>query len=140
MALLTVNGSGRLGADCELRFTKSGTPVLSFNLATSNLVRDPGSQSGFSETPTTWVKVSLYGKRAEDLAGELRKGVKVFVSGELIQESWDTANGEKRSQHSIRAKVVALDGEPKEKPAAAPSDPWASMPAPKESEQDSVPF
>jgi single-strand DNA-binding protein len=78
MIFATVNG--RLGREPELRTTQSGA-VLSFSVAADH---------GFGEKKTTtWVKVSVWGKRGESLAKILDKGTQVSVCGELYTREHD---------------------------------------------------
>ena len=67
---------GRLGADAELQATNGGTAVLKLRLATSYKTKDGEL--------TTWLGVSLFGKRAESLAKlNLAKGDRMGVRGTL---------------------------------------------------------
>lgn len=134
MPYLTVTGSGRLGADPELRFTKNGTPVMSFRIATSSFIKSP---TGGQESEPTWVSVSLYGYQAEQLSGMITKGSRVYVSGELIQSNWTSNSGEDKSSLYIRARVVALENAPQKKEE---KDPWSNMPAQDLGASEDVPF
>lgn len=69
--------SGNLGANSELRYTKSGTPILTFSLAVNDRV--PNGDGTWGDY-TNWPDCSMFGKRAEALAPYLTKGVKVTVS------------------------------------------------------------
>lgn len=78
--------TGNLGQDSELKYTASGTPVLSFSVAV---------KSGYGDrAKTTWVRCALFGKRAEgNLSQYLVKGTQVAVSGELELQEWEGQNG-----------------------------------------------
>lgn len=93
--------SGALGKDPEHRQTQGGSSVLSFSVA----VGDRRKVGEKWEDVTHWVDVVLFGKRADSLAGILRKGMKVTVSGKLSQNRWEDKQGNKRS----KLEVVALD-------------------------------
>ena len=59
--------------------------------------------SGFGENKkSVWMKCNIFGKRAENanLLNELRKGVKVAVSGELGQDEWEK-DGHKHSMLTL---------------------------------------
>ena len=72
--------AGNLGRDAELR-QAGKDQVCSFSVASSRKSR--------GEEQTTWVRCSLWGKRAEALAKYLTKGSKVAVSGELSSHEYD---------------------------------------------------
>ena len=72
--------SGNIGKDAELRDTRD-SKVLSFNV---------GVKNGFSkDAGSVWYRCSLWGKAAEVFAGSLKKGTKVFISGELTHDEYE---------------------------------------------------
>ncbi len=71
--MITATIIGRLGRDAE--DVKAASPGISFSLA---------SDQGWGEKRTTnWIRVTLWGKRAEILRPMLVKGCRVAVCGEL---------------------------------------------------------
>ena len=95
---------GRVGADPELRSTKSGTAVVQLRLAT-----DRYSKSN-ETTETDWHSVVVWGKTAEAVARYVAKGDRVHVTGRLQQHSWQTDPGERRSRTEVHAsEVIFLD-------------------------------
>ena len=46
---------GNVGNDPEMRYTSSGTPVTTFNLATNNTYRD---QNGETVNETEWFRIT----------------------------------------------------------------------------------
>jgi len=64
---------GRLGKDCEMRDV-SRTNVCQFSLAVSAFKK--GGE-------TLWVRCSIWGDRGEKLGPYLKKGLMVYVDGEL---------------------------------------------------------
>ena len=96
---------GRIGADPELRSTKSGTAVVQLRLAT-----DRYSKSAEGQSETDWHSVVVWGKTAEAVARYIRKGDRVHVTGRLQQHSWQTDSGERRSRTEVHAsEVIFLD-------------------------------
>lgn len=94
---------GRLGADPVMRYTSDGTPVASFNVAVSERPRrgqaqDAGQASpqGAGEEVTTWFRVSAWRRQAEIANEFLKKGMSVFVSGELRTSEFTGQDGQKR--------------------------------------------
>lgn len=71
---------GRLGADPELSYTKSGLAALTLSIATSDRYKDAEGQW---RDVTDWHRVAFYGKRAEAIARNLSKGSQVYVEGKL---------------------------------------------------------
>ena len=67
---------GNIGSDADLRYLPDGTPVCTFSLADSRVVK-----KGVDET--TWFRVTRFGKQAEVLAQYLLKGASVLVEGRL---------------------------------------------------------
>jgi single-strand DNA-binding protein len=74
---------GNLGRDPEMRYTPSGTPVTSFNVATN---RKYTGSDGNQVKETTWFRVSVFGKQAESCAQYLKKGSAVLVEGRLTPD------------------------------------------------------
>lgn len=75
--------AGRVGGDAELTYTKSGMAVASFSLAIDN-----GKGKDGEKKPATWIKATLWDKRAESLAQYIKKGSFVIVSGPVSIETW----------------------------------------------------
>ena len=80
---------GNLGGDPELRYTKNGTPVASFSLASERRVK----VSGNWEKKTIWYRCTVWGKRAQAIVDYLAKGDGMAVEGEL---SFDVNTGSPR--------------------------------------------
>ena len=74
---------GNLGRDAEMRYTPSGTPVTTLSLATNRTYKDAGGQQ---VKETTWFRVSIFGKTAENLTQYLTKGKMVLVEGHLTPD------------------------------------------------------
>ena len=95
---------GNVVADPELRYTPNNVAVCSFRLATSN-----GRNTDGSAKPPDFHNITVWGKKDEEknrattAAQNLKKGMKVFVTGRLTESSWEGQDGTKRS----KAEVVA---------------------------------
>lgn len=111
------NFTGNLGGDAELRFTKAGTEVLQFTVATT---------AGYGERKSTsWARCTLFGKRADSLAPYLLKGQQVAVTGEVKLHEWTAKDGSVKQSLEVAVQDVTLvggkpAGEPVRNPAAAP--------------------
>jgi single-strand DNA-binding protein len=84
---------GRLGADPELRYTTTGTPVANFNLATAESWSD--KDNGKQER-TEWSRIVVFGKRAETCNNYLRRGSRIYLEGRLQTRQWEDRDGNKR--------------------------------------------
>lgn len=78
--------SGNVVADAELRYTKTGNPVLTFRMATNKYVNEVQSTS--YHNIVCWVDAEVY--------SGLRKGDFVAVAGELRSRSYEDKTGAKR--------------------------------------------
>lgn len=96
---------GNITRDPELRFTPSGTAVVSFGLAVNRSIQN--KKSGEWQTEVDFFNVTAWFKLAENCAESLGKGDRVLVSGRLSQDSWEDKEGQKRSTVKIIASVVA---------------------------------
>ena len=85
---------GNLGADPEIRYMPSGSPITNIRVATSEGWKD--KQTGELQERTEWHKVVFFNRLAE-IAGEyLRKGSKVYVEGSLRTTKWQDQSGADR--------------------------------------------
>lgn len=98
---------GHLGADPEFRSTPAGTPVSTFNVATTDQWT---SKDGEQEQRTEWHRVVAWGKLAEISRDYLKKGKQVFIEGRLQTRSWEDKNGQKRYVTEIVANQMLMLG------------------------------
>lgn len=119
MSLNKITLSGNLGADAELRYTKSGNPVVSFSLAVNE--RTPNGDGSWGEY-TNWPDCVMFGKRAEALAPWLRKGTKISLIGRIHTRSYQK-DGQSIKRWEVRVDDVELMQYKREKqPASVGSD------------------
>lgn len=86
---------GNLGADPEIRRLASGDPVVNLRIATSETWRD--KQSGERQEKTTWHQVVIFNEGLAKVAEQYcRKGMKVYVEGQLQTRKWTDAQGADR--------------------------------------------
>jgi single-strand DNA-binding protein len=119
--------TGTVGADAEVRYLASGQAVLNVRVA---------NNVGFGDKQQTlWVRVALFGKRAEgSLKDYLRKGQQVFVSGELTQSEYKANDGTTKTSLELIANIIDLVGKKNDAGQAAqqnyqPAATKASAPA-----------
>lgn len=124
---------GNLGRDPETRTMQSGGQVATFSLATSETWQDKGS--GERRERTQWHRVVIYNEHLVTVADRfLRKGAKVYVSGQIETRKYVDQSGAEREITEVvlrpyKGELVMLDGRgdgaaedrPAAKPAAAAS-------------------
>lgn len=104
MAGNTVELTGNLTRDPELRFTPNGAPVASFGLAVNR--RWQNRQTNEWEEQTSFFDIVCWRDLAENVAESLARGTRVIVVGRLEQRSWENSDGEKRSKVEVVADEV----------------------------------
>lgn len=131
---------GRVGADCEVRYTQQGKPVADFSVAI-----DQGKNSNGDKRDALWIKAVLWEKKAEALAQYITKGKMVAVSGPVSTEAWvDKQSGNARSKIVVTVREFTFCGGGKNEdggqqpntPASPPADPQNSGPI----TDDDIPF
>lgn len=100
---------GNLGADPELRETKSGSHVANLRVATTHR-----SKVGDEwQEQTEWHTVTVFGKQAELCGKYLEKGRQVYIEGRNQTRKWQDKNGNDRYSTEVVAKDVKfLGGKP----------------------------
>lgn len=85
---------GNLGADPEARSLNNGGEVVNLRVATSESWKD---REGQRQERTEWHNVSIFGDGLCRVAKSyLRKGSKVFLSGQLRTRKWQDQSGNDR--------------------------------------------
>ena len=86
---------GNLGADPEVRRLNSGDPVVNFRIATSESWRD--KSSGERREKTEWHNIVVFNDQLAKVAEQyLKKGMKVYVEGQLQTRKWQDQQGQER--------------------------------------------
>jgi len=91
---------GNLGRDPELRYTPQGTAVCNFSMATNEKRRD---KTGDLQDITTWFRVTLWGRQAENASKYLQKGSQVYIEGRLRVDEWTDRDGNQRQTLDVNA-------------------------------------
>jgi single-strand DNA-binding protein len=84
---------GRLGTDPVKRYTSSGTPVVTYRMATSE---NWTNKEGQREERTEWHRIVAWGKLAEICDQYLSKGRMVYVEGRIQTREWEDRDGNRR--------------------------------------------
>jgi single-strand DNA-binding protein len=86
---------GNLGADPEIRRLNSGDPVVNLRIATSESWRD--KNSGERKEKTEWHQIVIFNDNLAKVAEQyLKKGMKVYVEGQLQTRKWQDQTGNDR--------------------------------------------
>ena len=86
---------GNLGADPEIRRLNSGDPVVNIRIATSETWRDKNSRE--RKERTEWHNVVNFNDSLAKVAEQyLKKGMKVYVEGQLQTRKWQDQSGQDR--------------------------------------------
>ena len=94
---------GNLTRDPELRYLPSGQAVATFTLAVNRVYN---SQTGEKKEDTCFIRIVVWGRRAEVSNEYLRKGSPVFIEGRLQSRTWEAQDGTKRSSIEVVANSV----------------------------------
>lgn len=104
--------TGALGRDAELKATPNAM-LLKFTVA---------SNTGWKDKKiTTWLNCTIWGKQAESLEQYLKKGTKVFITGEFEAREYEKKDGGKGMSLDVRVDRIELLGsrEKSDNPLAA---------------------
>jgi len=108
--LAIVTGVFRIASEIELRYLPSGSAVAKVSLVNSSKYK---TQSGEQREDVCFINGTVFGKSAEILNQYCHKGSKIFVKGELKQDTWQAQDGSKRSAHSLKIESFEfLDAKP----------------------------
>ena len=123
MTLPTIQATGNLVADPQLRFTPKGKAVTTITIACND--RRKSATGEWTDTDTTYLEVQLWETDAEQAAEHLTKGQRVTVTGKLRQRSYEAKDGTiRRAYEVIYASVaVALPRDPRPMPLPADDTP-----------------
>src|SRR5450756_124866 len=101
----TVTVIGNLTGDPELRFTPSGAAVANFTVASTPRQFDRQTNE-WKDGDTLFLRCSIWREAAENVAESLTKGMRVLASGRLVQRSYETREGEKRTVYELQVDEV----------------------------------
>lgn len=101
-----ISFTGRAGKDPEIKFTADGKAMLRVSVAEGH--REKNRDTGqWEDAATTWRQVTLFGRMAEALAEQVRRGALLNVSGREETREW-TKDGEQHSLLSVTADSIGV--------------------------------
>lgn len=110
---------GHLGADPELKSTKSGLSIVEMRIATTE---EWTGKDGKKNDQTEWHRVTVFGKTADACHTYLKKGSQAYVEGRIQTEQWEDKKGEKRYTTKIVAETVQFLGPAKKRDTRSEDD------------------
>lgn len=90
---------GNLTKDCEMKTTRNGNAMATFNMAVNLRERDNAT----GQSLVQYVSVAAFGKLAETSAQRLVKGRRVTVLGEIKSRAYMGNDGQPKSQLMMSA-------------------------------------
>ncbi|MCE7986452.1 MAG: single-stranded DNA-binding protein [Caldilinea sp. CFX5] len=97
---------GHLGTEPEMRYTASGVPVTTFNMAVHKRWNTPEGQP---QEKTTWFRISLWRRQAEIASQYLAKGHRVMIIGEVDNaRPWTDRDGNLRASIEVTGNELRL--------------------------------
>ena len=94
---------GNLGADPEVRRMPSGDPIVNLNVATSETWRDKNTSE--RKEKTEWHRVVIFNDQLAKVAEQyLKKGMKVYIEGQLQTRKWEKDGVERYSTEVVLQK------------------------------------
>lgn len=94
---------GNLGANPELKTTKTGKNIATFSLATSNEWRD---KEGELQKSTDFHRIVVWQRMADHCHRYLKKGSAVYVEGQLHNRTYEDKDKRKHYVNEITAEKV----------------------------------
>jgi len=98
----SVNISGRVTRDPELKYTQNETAILKIDIAFN---RNYQKNSEWQQE-VGYIAITAWGDQAENYAKHLKKGSPVLVEAYMKMESWTTNENQKRSKIVLVAKKI----------------------------------
>lgn len=111
---------GNLGADPEMKATKSGMAVANLRLATKDREKDGDTWKDVTE----WHRIVCFGKVAENVGRFCQKGKTLYVEGKIKTRKWQDKEGNDRYSTEIVAdniRFIGGSGGGEERRSAEPS-------------------
>jgi len=120
---------GRLGQDPEIKYLTDGKAVCNLSVACGSSWKD--KNTGAKEERTEWIRYVAFGRLAEIMGEYLRKGSKVYLSGELRTRKWQDQGGEDR----YTTEIVASDMQMLDSRTASDGGHQQQSPAPQQQQR-----
>lgn len=111
--MFRATATGRLTRDPELITGENHDPLCKIAIATDRYVGK--SDDGGSNTVTDYLDIIVWGPIALTHHEQLGKGHLIVATGDLVQDRWENADGEKRSTLVLKADQIQYLARPRTK-------------------------
>ncbi len=98
--------TGNLGNNPEIKVFENGNKLAKFSMATKE---EYVTKSGDKNSDTQWHFVCAWGKVAEQIETEFKKGSFVSIEGKLVSKSYTDKNGQKKYVTEVVANEARLN-------------------------------
>jgi single-strand DNA-binding protein len=105
-AINRVQLTGNLGNNPEIKTFENGGKLAKFSMATKE---EYTTRSGEKAADTQWHFVTAWGKIADQIESELKKGSFVSIEGRLVTRNYTDKNGQKKYITEVVANDVVLN-------------------------------
>lgn len=144
---------GNVGQSPKISFTKDGSQIANFSLATSELWKD--KVTGERKSKTEWHRIVVMNDRIVDVIDRfVRSGSRIYVEGQLQTRKWTDNSGVDRYSTEIiigrfRGDILLLDSRPdvaestdalEDKPVEVKLEQKTFDPSNPTAEDDDIPF
>ncbi len=83
----------------EQKFLQDGTSIVTLNIVASSKYK---TKAGQEKEDVCWISATSFGKQSEIIAQYFNEKDRIYIVGDLKQDSWTTQSGEKRSRHTLK--------------------------------------
>lgn len=131
---------GNVGKDPEIKYLDNGVAVCNFSLATSETYTNKNNER---VTQTEWHSIVLWRKLAEIAETYVKKGMQLYIEGQIRTRSWEDKDGIKRYTTEIYGDSMQMLGRKSESDqtmAKESINTTAPIASSSEDETDDLPF
>ena len=93
----SINVVGNLTGEPELRYTQSGTAMVSGSIASNRRYQVNGEW----QEQTSYFNFTAWRELAENIASTMTKGMRVVATGRMEQKDWTDKDGNKRTSYDL---------------------------------------
>ena len=96
---------GNIGNAPEIISFENGKKLAKFSLATKEFFINA---DGEKATETQWHSLVAWGRQAEIIEKYLKRGQKITVEGKLVNRTYETKDGEKRTKTEVHIQKLLM--------------------------------
>ena len=89
---------GNAGSDPEIKTLANNNKMARFSIATKEYYTN---QKGERVEETQWHRILAWGKTAEIIEKEVKKGKRLLLNGKLVNNNWEDKDGKKRQNTDV---------------------------------------